>query len=100
MAGDDDKAGLLLDAVGEFVNTWTEQNLPDGLSMSLILSVLVGHAGEQIRSVPDPDMRVQLVCQAIRQLVQQAEAPVVVSVAHAASAADSALAHAVPAGRA
>lgn len=100
MAVDEDQAMRLRDAMGVFVNSWTEQNLPGGLPKGLILAVLLGHAGELIRSVDDQEMRVQLVCQGIKQLVQQSEAPVLVSVAHATDAATAALVHAKPAGRA
>ena len=77
---DDELSQRLFDDMGEFVNTWSNKNCDGMLSGETAIAALQTHLGNVIGNIPCQHCRATMLEDVIRELVQAADAPVVVSV--------------------
>ncbi len=98
---DDAMTQRLFDDLGEFVNDWANKNCDGMMPGETAIAALQTHLGNVIGSVPCAHCRAALLEDVIRELVQAADAPLVVSVhSDPGLAADAALELVEPQGRA
>lgn len=98
---DDEMTQRLFDDLGEFINAWANKNCDGMLAGETAIAALQTHLGSVIGNVPCAHCRAVLLEDVIRELVQAADAPLVVAVhADPGVAAEAALGHIMPQGRA